>query len=129
MKCKSNHLYLKMALILSSDINFQMKDLKFEAFDNEELDFFSSKIGLRNIAKCSNPAVIGITKTKLKNTVYDSEVTKDGYNIVRNDRDRKDGGVTCYIRSNICCSRKACLSDILENISLIFCSHRQNLYP
>ena len=106
MKCKSNYLYLKIALILSGDINFQMKDLKFEAFNNEELDFFSSKIGLCNIAKCSNPAAIGITKTKLKNTVYDSEVTKDEYNIVRNDRDRKGGGVACYIRSNICCLRK-----------------------
>ena len=44
---------------------------------------------------------IGITKTKLDNTVYDSEVTIDGYNIVQNDRNRKGGGVACYIRSNI----------------------------
>ena len=53
---------------------------------------------------------------KLDNTFYDSEVTIDGYSIVRNDRNRKGGGVACYIRSNICYSRKTCLSDNLENI-------------
>ena len=35
---------------------------------------------------------------------------------MRNDRHRKGGGVDCYIRSNICYSRKTCLSDNLENI-------------
>ena len=45
------------------------------------------------IARSSNAAVIGITVTKLGNTVYDSEVTVDGYNIVRNDRNRNSAGV------------------------------------
>ena len=40
---------------------------------------------LRYIARSSNAAVIGITETKLDNTVYDSEVTVDGYNIFGND--------------------------------------------
>ena len=71
---------------------------------------------LRYIARSSNAAVIGITETKLDNTVYDSEVTVDGYNIVRNDRNRKGGGVACYIRNNICFNRKACISDNIENI-------------
>ena len=57
---------------------------------------------MRYIARSSNAAVIGITETKLGNTVYDSEVTVDGYNIVRNDRNRNGGGVACYIRNNIC---------------------------
>ena len=35
---------------------------------------------------------------------------------MRNDRNRKGGGAACYIRSNICYSRKTCLSDNLENI-------------
>ena len=71
---------------------------------------------LRYIARSSNAAVIGITETKLGNTVYDSEVTVDGYNIVRNDRNRNGGGVACYIRNNICFNRKNCLSDNIENI-------------
>ena len=37
---------------------------------------------LRYIARSSNAAVIGITETKLGNTIHDSEVTVDGYNIV-----------------------------------------------
>ena len=45
MKCKSNHLYLKMALILSGDINLnpgpvarhQLNNPKFEAFNNKGL--------------------------------------------------------------------------------------------
>ena len=71
---------------------------------------------LHYIATSSNAAVIGITETKLGNTVYDSEVTVDGYNIVRNDRNRNGGGVACYIRNNICFNRKNCLSDNIENI-------------
>ena len=71
---------------------------------------------LRYIARSSNAAVIGITETKLGNTVYDSEVTVDGYNIVRNDRNRNGGGVACYIRNNICFNRKTCISDNIENI-------------
>ena len=50
---------------------------------------------LRYIARSSNAAVIGITETKLGNTVYVSEVTVDRYNIVRNDRNRNGGGVAC----------------------------------
>ena len=47
-------------------------------------------------------AVIGITETKFDNTVYDSVVTIDEYSIVRNDKNRKGGGVACYIKSDIC---------------------------
>ena len=132
MKYKSNHLYVKMTLLLSGDINLnpgpvtrhELNDLKFEAFNNKGLHLIHLKINsllpkideLCNIGKFSSAAVIGITKTKLGNTVYDSEVTIDGYSIVRNGRNRKGGGVACYIRSNICYSKKTCLSDNLENI-------------
>ena len=68
------------------------------------------------IARSFNAAVIGIKETKLDNTVYDSEVTVNGCNIVRNDRNRKGGGIACYIRNNICFNRKACISDNIENI-------------
>ena len=44
------------------------------------------------------------------------EVAVDGYNIVRNDRNRNSGGIACYIRNNICFNRKACMSDNIENI-------------
>ena len=123
---------------MSGDINLnpgpvarhQLNDPKFENFNNKGFHLIHLNINsllpkideLRNIAKCSNAAVTGITETELGNTVYDPEVTIDGYSIVRNDRNRKGGGAACYIRSNICYSRKTCLSDNLENtfINLLF---------
>ena len=98
MKCKSNHLYLKMALLLSGDINLnpgpvtrhQLKDPKVEAFNNKGLHLIHLNINsllpkideLRNIAKCYNAVVTGITETKLDNTVYGSGVAIDRYSIV-----------------------------------------------
>ena len=98
----------------------QLNDPEFETFNNKRLHLKHLNVNsllpkideLHNIAKCSNAAVIGITETKLDNTVY----TIGGYSIVRNDRNRKGRGGACYIRSNICYSRKTCLSDNLENI-------------
>ena len=102
----------------------QIKKEDFKVFNNKGLHFMHLNINgllnkideLRYIARSSNAAVIGITETKLGNTVYDSEVTVDGYNIVRNDRNRNGGGVACYIRNNICFNRKTCISDNIENI-------------
>ena len=98
MRNKNNHLYLKMLLILSGDINLnpghvninQIKDRKFEVFTKKGLQFIHFNINslvpkideLRYIAKNSNAAVIGTCESKLDNTVYDSEVTIGGYNIV-----------------------------------------------
>ena len=117
MKNKNNYLYLKMLFILSGDINLnpgpvnrhQIKDHNFEVFTRKGLHFIHLNINsllpkldeLGYIATHSNAAVIAISKTKLENTVYDSEVARDGYHKARSDRNRKDGGVACYIRSNI----------------------------
>ena len=38
------------------------------------------------------------------------------YHKARSDRNRKGGGVACYIRSNICFNLKTCLSNNIENI-------------
>ena len=68
------------------------------------------------IARSSNTSVIGTTETKLDNTVYYFQVTVDGYNVVRNDRNRNGGGVACYTTNDICFNSKACISDNIENI-------------
>ena len=84
------------------------------------LNINSNKIDeWRYIASSSNAAVIGITKTKLDNILYDSEVAVDAYKIVRNDRNRNGGGVILggsYIRNKICFNKKACIFDNVENI-------------
>ena len=130
MRNKNNHLYLKMLLILSVDINLnpgpvnihQIKDCKFVLFTKKGLHFIHLNINslllkideLRYIAKNFNVTVIGISESQLDNTVYDFEVAIDGYNIIRNDRNRKGGGVACYIRNNICFNLKTCLSNNIE---------------
>ena len=92
-----------MALPLTSDINLnpgpvtrhESKDPKFEAFNNKGLHLIYLNINnlLPKIDElCSNAAVIGIAETKVDNIVYDSEITIDGYSIVRNDTNRKRGG-------------------------------------
>ena len=45
----------------------------------------STVVELRYIASSFNAALIGITGTKLDNTVYDSEFAVDGCNIIRNE--------------------------------------------
>ena len=106
-----------MILILLGDIELnlgsvnrhQIKKEDFEIFNNKRLHFMHlstnsllNKIDkLRYITSSSNTAVIGIIETKLYNTVYDSEVAVDGYNIVQNNRNRNGGEVASYIRNNI----------------------------
>ena len=121
-----------MVLILSGNIELnsgpvdrnQIKKEDFEVFNKKGLHFMHLNINgllnkideLRYIARSSNAAGIGITESKLGNTFYDSEVTVDGYNIFRDDRNRNGGGVAFYIRNIICFNRKNCLSDNIENI-------------
>ena len=53
------------------------------------------------MAKLSNAAVIGITESILDNRILDSEIQIDNYQILRCDRNRKGGGVACYVRNDL----------------------------
>ena len=48
---------------------------------------------LRAIAKKSRVTVIGITESKLDETVLDGEINIDRYESIRSDRNRHRGGV------------------------------------
>ena len=52
---------------------------------------------LRQIVKTTNAAIIGITESKLDSATFDPEISIEGYNIIRKDRNRHGGGVVCYI--------------------------------
>lgn len=69
----------------------------------------------------SKAEVIGISITKLKNSIYDSDAI-DGYNTVQNYRNRKGEDVACYTRIIICFNMKTCLSINVVNmfINLMF---------
>ena len=56
---------------------------------------------LRYIANSSNVPVIGISKSKLDESVLQSEIQINNYDLLCWDRNRNGGGVACYIRSDI----------------------------
>ena len=41
------------------------------------------------------------SETKLDSTVNDEEVEIDGYNLMRQDRNRNGGGVACFVSNSI----------------------------
>ena len=49
------------------------------------------------IANITNPSFFRVSETKLDETVLSSELEVDGYDLVRLDRSRRGGGVTCCI--------------------------------
>ena len=71
---------------------------------------------IRAIADTTKASVIGITESKLDSTITDAEVSIDGYNHIRNDRNRHGGGVACYIREDICYNTHSSLSKDIEGI-------------
>ena len=71
---------------------------------------------LRHIAKTSKVSVIGITETKLDESVLNSEVNIEGYNVLRLDRNRNGGGVACYIRNDISFNQLNIFPNEVENI-------------
>ena len=73
---------------------------------------------LRAIAKKSRAAVIGITESKLDESVTDEEINIDGYELIRSDRNRHGGGVACYIRNDISFNPRDNFSSEVENIFL-----------
>ena len=55
----------------------------------------------RIIAKSTNAAIIGISESKLDESVLEPEIEIDDHKILRCDRNRHRGGVACYIRNDL----------------------------
>ena len=88
-------------------------------FGHLNINSLLSKIEeLRTLAINTNISVLGITETKLDNTVSNEELKIDGYNLLRSDRNKNGGGVACYIKNNIAHNRKMSISENIENIVL-----------
>ena len=126
---KDHTTFFRLILLLSGDINLNpgpTQILKtWSVFKKRGLHFVHLNINslpskieeLRQIAKDTNSAVIGLSETKLDKTIFDSEISIPNYSLIRKDRNRKGGGVACYIRSDICFNNQNYLSDEIENIS------------
>ena len=115
IKYRNNFLFYRLLLLLSGDINPNpgphdpQFDNKWELFKKSGLHLIHININslipkideIRSIAQKINAAVIGITESKLDETVHNSEIDIENYVLIRNDRNRKGGGVACYIREDI----------------------------
>ena len=51
--------------------------------------------------RLTNVAVIGISESKLDDSVVTSEIQISEYDLLRCDRNRHGGGVACYIRNDL----------------------------
>ena len=71
---------------------------------------------LTNITKLSNSAVIGISESKLDDSILSSVIHIDNYNTLRCDCNRYGGGVACYIRNDLSYDAKSFFPPEIENI-------------
>ena len=78
-------------------------------FDKRGLHFIHVNINrilpkieeIRYIAQSVNFSIIGLSESKLDNSVNDNEISVPGYDILRKDRNRNGGGVLAYIKNDL----------------------------
>ena len=68
------------------------------------------------MAYSSNAANIGVSESKLDESVLQSEIQINNYDLLSRDRNRNDGGFACYIRSDISYIQKQHFPEEIENI-------------
>ena len=59
-----------------------------------------------HIVKLTNNIIIGLSETKLDNTVLSSELKIESYDLVRFDLSQREGGVVCFLKNTISYNRK-----------------------
>ena len=152
IKIKNNGSFYKHLLLLSGDIEVnpgpaqflpnapkgipKTRDKnfldKFEVFDKRGLHFIHVNINsilpkieeIRYIAQSVNFSIIGLSESKLDNSVNDNEISVPGYDILRKDRNRNGGGVLAYIKNDLAYNVREDLDSSNETIFLeIFLLH------
>ena len=120
-----------MLLLLSGDISLNpgptpnsVSQSFWKPFENKGLHFLHLNINsilpkldeLKTIAGNTKAAIIGITESKVDNSISDSEVEIPGYCILRCDRNRNGGGVACYVRQDLCFNLRSTAMGDIEGI-------------
>ena len=118
-----------MLLLLSGDISLNPDPSHInQTSDNNEWDVSKAR-GLhlihiniksllpkieefRRIACQSNAALIGISESKLDNSIFDLEIENDGYNTLHFDR----VGVACYVRNDLRFTKRNYFPNNIETI-------------
>ena len=82
------------------------------SFGHLNVNSLLSKIEeLKTPAINRNISVLGITRTKLDNTVSNKELIIDDYNLLQSDRNKNVAGVAYYIKENIAHNRQSSISE------------------
>ena len=120
-----------MLLLLSGDISLNpgrtpnsVSQSFWKPFENKGLHFLHLNINSilpkldeqKTIAGNTKAEIIGITESKLENSISDSEVEILGYCILRCDRSRNGGGVACYVRQDLCFNLRSTAMGDIEGI-------------
>ena len=71
---------------------------------------------MRYIAESTKAAVIGITESKIKESIFQLGIQTDNYDLLRCGRNRNGRGVACYVRSNISYMQKDFFGIAIKNI-------------
>ena len=71
---------------------------------------------LRHMARLSNASVIGICQSKFDQSITNSEILIDKYDLLRCDWNRSGGGVACYIRNHLSYTQKNLFPNNIENV-------------
>ena len=105
---------ISCSLKVNGGVFFNLRGLHFICLNINSLLPKINK--LRNIAKLSNAAVIGISKSKLDYSGLPSEIYIDNYNTFHHDWNRHGVGIVCYIRNNLSYDIKSFFLPEIENI-------------
>ena len=134
IKYKHHSLFLIYMLLLSNDITtnpgptqnqniFQSNNV-WSPFQKRGLHISHLNINsllpkideIRNFIDKAQPAVFGISESKLDDSISNSEIDINGYAIMRLDRNRHGGGIACYIKKEICFQIHDFISKDIEGI-------------
>ena len=130
---KNNKSFLRILLLLSGAISLNLGPFyNNQPLHSNELNIFRSrgihlihlnvnsflpKIDeMRYIAESTRATVIGITESKLNESVFQLEIQIDNYDLLRCGRNRNGRGVACYIRSDISYMQKDFFGIVIKNI-------------
>ena len=103
---------------------YNIEETNYDAFKQRGLHFIHLNVNsilpkineLRLIAHNTKASIIGLSESKLDDTVLDDEISIDGYNLLRADRSRHGGEVACYVRKNLFFYRRVNFCKDIENI-------------
>ena len=68
------------------------------------------------MTKTTDASVVGISETKLENSISSSEIEIEGYDLLRLDWSRRGGGVACYVKKVLAYNYKHSFCKSTESI-------------